>query len=319
MSFWKKKTVFHPDGFSFSRKMMESSATTLTHYAVVRSGKENSFKPKFTSLPRRLSSLRKVSATSPPPNYLTAGPELTGIDVSASFLNHLLTFISSQLQWCHTLSLAPGLLLLWWSVWLQPCLIWAEAWSVNSDASRSREFLCSHSSALFVALCRSKLATAAEEAGREVRTKGKKKGLDDQKQRNKGRKGGMREIEKRFLNHLLLAERQEWNRFERESSSWERNWVAVLKACTPLRLKPHCFSSTRWYFLSVGALGGCWVEHRGNASASPSSTAADSRQHMELPLPLSACQPREARDTLQRKSPLVVRSWRAEGCAGRLE
>lgn len=42
MTFWNK--FFHPDGFSFSRKMMENSATTLSHYAAVRSGKENSLK-----------------------------------------------------------------------------------------------------------------------------------------------------------------------------------------------------------------------------------------------------------------------------------
>lgn len=52
------------------------------------------------------------------------------------------------------------------------------------------------------------------------------------------------------------------------ASSRVRNWVVVLKGRTPLRLKPHCFSSTRWYFLSVGPLRASgWSTGGGNASA----------------------------------------------------
>lgn len=51
--------------------------------------------------------------------------------------------------------------------------------SVNSEASRLREFLCSHSSALFIALRRSPLATVVRRLSKElkrqeVRKKGKK-------------------------------------------------------------------------------------------------------------------------------------------------
>lgn len=52
------------------------------------------------------------------------------------------------------------------------------------------------------------------------------------------------------------------------ASSRVRNWVVVLKGRTSLRLKPHCFSSTRWYFLSVGPLRASgWSTGGGNASA----------------------------------------------------
>lgn len=122
MTFWKKKKVFHPDGFSLSHKMMENSATTLTHYAVVRSGKENSFRPKFTSL------VLEKALKSRDGQCDVSAAQLLNTDSfkterkrrlkcpSVVFFIHLPTLMSSQLLLHHTLSLTQGFLLFRWSI-----------------------------------------------------------------------------------------------------------------------------------------------------------------------------------------------------------
>lgn len=101
------------------------------------------------------------------------------------------------------------------------------------------------------------------------------------------------------------------------ASSRVRNWVVVLKGRTPLRLKPHCFSSTRWYFLSVGPLRASGWSTGGGERECLSSTAADyQQQHMEMPRLLPPCQARNNCNILERQTSPVVRSWRAEGCSG---
>lgn len=122
-----------------------------------------------------------------------------------------------------------------------------------------------------------------------------------------------RQREKRFLNKKkpLFCCRGG------TASSRVRNWVVVLKGRTPLRLKPHCFSSTRWYFLSVGPLRASGWSTGGGERECLSSTAADyQQQHMEMPRLLPPCQARNNCNILERQTSPVVRSWRAEGCSG---
>lgn len=138
-------------------------------------------------------------------------------------------------------------------------------------------------------------------------------------------------MERRFLSNILLTKLQEWKCFllqkhwekepgkRKKKGSWETESCS-LKACTPLRLKPHCFSSTRWYFLSVGLLGGCWVEHQGGTRV-PCQAALQLTLGSTWTSPplLSACQARQKRDISRRKKSWpVVGSWRAERCSGRL-
>lgn len=82
----------------------------------------------------------------------------------------------------------------------------------------------------------------------------------------------------------LLSKPQEWKCSFEQSTGRKLETdagAAALKGCSPLRLKPHCFSSTRWYFLLVGVLGWSTGEGEGLAkqrcswlSAAHANTAA---------------------------------------------
>ncbi len=84
---------------------------------------------------------------------------------------------------------------------------------------------------------------------------------DDQKQKNKGRKQRKERRWRGFWTIFCWLNPRSQSVFLCEAlreSLKKRPWETEsrsLKACAPLRLKPHCFSSTRWYFLSVGLLG----------------------------------------------------------------
>lgn len=146
MTFWNK--FFHPDGFSFSRKMMENSATTLSHYAAVRSGKENSKENQSSHVSSPEGSQVSGRSVWRPGRPIIQHRRIRNWQEKTSNVSFSCVLLIICRLWSPLTLRSPtqGFLLLWWSCHIngcKPCLIWAEAWSVNSGASRLREFLCS--------------------------------------------------------------------------------------------------------------------------------------------------------------------------------